>query len=82
MGIGGAAVFKHISNFYPTSIGTVGGIVGVLGGLGGFIGPILFGYLLNASGVWTSSWMFLAALATICIILQRLAKPLTGEDAR
>ncbi|MFA5245104.1 MAG: MFS transporter [Pedobacter sp.] len=82
MGIGGAAVFKHISNFYPTSIGTVGGIVGVLGGLGGFIGPILFGYLLNATGVWTSSWMFLAALATICIILQRLAKPLTGEDAR
>lgn len=80
MGVGGAAVFKHISDFYPTSIGTVGGIVGVLGGLGGFIGPILFGYLLNATGVWTSSWMFLAALVTICIVLQRLAKPLAGED--
>ncbi len=82
MGIGGAAVFKHISDFYPTSIGTVGGIVGVLGGLGGFIGPILFGYLLNATGVWTSSWMFLAALVTICIVLQRLAKPLAGEGPR
>ncbi|MCF8451858.1 MAG: MFS transporter [Pedobacter sp.] len=81
MGIGGAAVFKHISDFYPTTIGTVGGIVGVLGGLGGFIGPILFGYLLNASGVWTSSWMFLAALVTICIVLQRFAKPLAGEDS-
>lgn len=73
MGIGGAAVFKHISDYYPTSIGTVGGIVGVLGGLGGFIGPILFGYLLNATGVWTSTWMFLAALVTVCIVLQRLA---------
>ncbi|MCO6494422.1 MAG: MFS transporter, partial [Bacteroidetes bacterium] len=36
MGIGGAAVFKHISNYYPNDVGTVGGIVGVLGGLGGF----------------------------------------------
>ena len=73
MGLGGAAVYKHISDYYPTNIGTVGGIVGVLGGLGGFFGPILFGYLLKSSGVWTSCWMFLAALAAICIVLQRLA---------
>lgn len=73
MGLGGAAVYKHISDYYPTNIGTVGGIVGVLGGLGGFFGPILFGYLLKATGIWTSCWMFLAGLAAICIVLQRLA---------
>lgn len=73
MGVGGAAVYKHISDYYPTNIGTVGGIVGVLGGLGGFFGPIIFGYLLKGSGVWTSCWMFLAILVAICIVLQRLA---------
>ena len=73
MGIGGAAVYKHISDYYPANIGTVGGIVGVLGGLGGFFGPIIFGYLLSATGIWTSCWMFLAVLVIICIVLQRVA---------
>lgn len=73
MGFGGAAVYKHISDYYPTCIGTVGGIVGVLGGLGGFFGPILFSYLLKASGIWTTCWMLLAALAAVCIVLQRIA---------
>ena len=73
MGIGGAAVYKHISDYYPANIGAVGGIVGVLGGLGGFFGPIIFGYLLKGTGVWTSCWMFLAALVGICIVLQRTA---------
>lgn len=73
MGIGGAAVFKHISNYYPNDVGTVGGIVGVLGGLGGFVDPIIFGYLLKMTGVWTSSWVFLLVIALICIVLMRLA---------
>lgn len=73
MGLGGAAVYKHISDYYPTNIGTVGGIVGVLGGLGGFFGPIIFGYLLKSTGIWTSCWMFLAVIIIICIVLQRTA---------
>ena len=73
MGFGGAAVFKHISDFYPNSIGTVGGIVGVLGGLGGFFGPLLFSYLLKITGVWTTCWMLLSVIAIICIVLQRVA---------
>lgn len=73
MGLGTAAVFKYISDYYPESIGTVGGIVGVIGGLGGFINPILFGYLLNVTGVWTTCWLFLVIIATVCLVLQRLA---------
>ncbi len=73
MGIGGAAVYKYIADYYPENIGTVGGIVGVLGGLGGFFGPIVFGYLLSKTGIWTTCWMFLATLGMICIILQRFA---------
>ncbi|MBV6474294.1 MAG: hypothetical protein JPMHGGIA_02598 [Saprospiraceae bacterium] len=73
MGIGSASVFKHISDYYPANIGTVGGIVGVLGGLGGFFCPIIFGYLLKLTGVWTSCWMFLAVVALFCIVFQRIA---------
>ena len=73
MGFGSAAVYKHISDYYPANVGTVGGIVGVLGGLGGFFNPIIFGLLLRGTGIWTTSWMFLALIALICIILQRLA---------
>ena len=72
-GIGSAAVFKHISIYYPNDIGTVGGIVGVLGGLGGFIDPILFGYLLNATGVWTSCWIYLAVVTLASLVLMRFA---------
>lgn len=73
MGIGSAAVFKHVSDYYPKSVGTVGGIVGVLGGLGGFFGPLLFGFFLRETGIWTTCFMFLAVIALICIILQRFA---------
>ncbi len=71
MGIGGAAVYKHISTYYPEEVGTVGGIVGVLGGLGGFFGPILFGYLLDATGVWTTCWALLFMVALIALVWMR-----------
>lgn len=72
MGMGSAAVFKHIPNYFPTSVGVVGGIVGVLGGLGGFFNPIIFGYLLKATGIWTTCWMFLALVALICLVWMHL----------
>lgn len=68
MGIGKAAVYRHIPDYYPEQIGVVGGIVGVVGGLGGFFCPILFGYMLRWTGIWTTSWMFLAAVSLICIL--------------
>ena len=71
-GIGTAAVFKHIPEYFPTQIGLVGGMVGLIGGLGGFVGPILFGYLLTGTGLWTSSWMFVWVLSMICIIWMHL----------
>lgn len=67
-GIGKAAVYKHIPQYFPDQVGVVGGIVGVIGGLGGFFGPILFGYLLDYSGLWTSSWMFIFMLSAVCLI--------------
>lgn len=67
-GIGKAAVYKHIPEYFPNNIGVVGGMVGLIGGLGGFLGPIVFGYLLSGTGLWTSSWLFIFVVSTICLI--------------
>jgi NNP family nitrate/nitrite transporter-like MFS transporter len=68
MGIGKAAVYKHIPDYFPDDVGVVGGIVGVLGGIGGFICPIVFGYLLKQTGLWTTCWMFFFVLVLVCLI--------------
>lgn len=67
-GIGKAAVYKHIPEYFPNEVGVVGGMVGLIGGLGGFFGPIIFGYLLNSTGLWTSSWIFIFVISSICLI--------------
>ncbi|WP_029917023.1 MFS transporter [Pelobacter seleniigenes] len=71
-GIGKAAVYKLIPDYFPEEVGVVGGMVGVLGGLGGFFCPIIFGYLLEGTGLWTSCWMFMFALSLICLIWMHL----------
>ena len=68
MGIGKAAVYKHIPDYFPKDVGVVGGLVGVLGGLGGFFCPIIFGYMLKSTGVWTTCWLFLAAISIISLL--------------
>lgn len=72
MGIGSAAVYKHIPTYFPDDVGVVGGLVGVIGGLGGFFFPMLFGYLLNATGVWTTCWMLLLAMSIVCLVWMRI----------
>lgn len=67
-GIGKAAVYRHIPDYFPNDVGVVGGIVGVIGGLGGFVGPIIFGYMLQVTGIWTTCWMSFALLSIICLI--------------
>ena len=56
---GKASVFKYIADDYPHNIGAVSGIVGLVGGLGGFILPILFGALVDLTGVRSSVFMLL-----------------------
>ena len=68
MGIGKAAVYKYIPEYFPTEVGVVGGMVGVLGGLGGFFCPIFFGYLLRSIGLWTTTWIFFFLLTMTCLI--------------
>ena len=77
MGFGMAAVYTHIPTYFPSEVGVVGGLVGVIGGLGGFFLPILFGMLLDATGLWTSCWVLLFFMAAACLawmhlVIQRL----------
>lgn len=67
-GIGKAAVYKYIPEYFPKDVGVVGGMVGMLGGLGGFFGPIIFSYLLTATGIWSSSWIFILVFSIVCLI--------------
>lgn len=80
-GIGKAAVYKYIPEYFPNRIGLVGGTIGLLGGLGGFVGPVLFGYLLDYTGLWTSSWIFIFILSLVCFIwMQRAVNKLNKDQ--
>lgn len=86
LGIGMAAVYKHIPDYFPDDVGVVGGIVGVLGGLGGFVCPVIFGYLLKETGLWTSCWMFFFVLILVCltwmhIVIRRMTIATTPDVA-
>jgi NNP family nitrate/nitrite transporter-like MFS transporter len=56
-------------------------MVGVLGGLGGFVSPIIFGYLLDETGLWTSSWMMMLILSAVCLIwMHRVIQKMMHEQ--
>ena len=67
MAVGKASVFKFISEEFPTQIGAVSGAVGLAGGLGGFFLPIMFGMLVDLTGVRSTSFMLL--YGTVCVSL-------------
>jgi MFS transporter, NNP family, nitrate/nitrite transporter len=67
-GFGKASVFKHISDEYPENIGVISGIVGLMGGLGGFVLPIVFGALVDLTGVRSSAFLFLFASTTVSVV--------------
>jgi MFS transporter, NNP family, nitrate/nitrite transporter len=73
MSLGKAAVYKHIPVYYPNHVGAVGGIVGLVGGLGGFILPIVFGVLLDLTGIWTSSFMLLFGIVAVSLLWMHFA---------
>ncbi len=68
MGVGKAAVYKHIPEYFPGHVGSVGGLVGMLGGLGGFFLPPLFAYTTAWSGFPSSTFFVLFVLAVICAL--------------
>lgn len=80
MAIGKASVFKFIANDFPNEIGTVSGVVGLAGGLGGFLLPILFGLLVDFTGIRSSSFMLLYGCVCVSLIWMHFSfKPLQKQ---
>jgi MFS transporter, NNP family, nitrate/nitrite transporter len=67
MAVGKASVFKFIADDFSDNIGAVSGVVGLAGGLGGFVLPIMFGALVDLTGVRSSAFMLL--YGTVCVSL-------------
>ena len=65
---GKASVFKYIADDYPKNIGVISGIVGLAGGLGGFVLPIMFGALLDLTGVRSSAFMLMYGVVWVSLI--------------
>ena len=80
---GMASTFKYIGDDYPESMGVVSGIVGMMGGLGGFLLPIMFGALLDRTGINSSCFMLLYGIVSISLMLNYLTEvrraPVMGE---
>jgi NNP family nitrate/nitrite transporter-like MFS transporter len=82
-GIGKAAVYKYIPDYFPQEVGTVGGTVGVIGGLGGFVCPIIFGYMLKSIGLWTTTWVFFFVVSMVCLVwLHMVVRGMAKVDSR
>ncbi|HXV74162.1 MAG TPA: nitrate/nitrite transporter [Sphingomonadales bacterium] len=73
MSLGKAAVYKHIPVYYPTRVGSVGGLVGLIGGLGGFLLPIAFGAMNDLTNIWTSCFMLLFTLVGMALVWMHFA---------
>ncbi|MDD2874955.1 MAG: nitrate/nitrite transporter [Azoarcus sp.] len=65
---GKASVFKYVADEFPHDIGAVSGIVGLIGGLGGFLLPILFGAMVDLTGVRSSCFMLLYGVTWVSLI--------------
>ena len=83
MAFGKASVFKYISDDYPGNIGAISGIVGLAGGLGGFILPIMFGALMDLTGIRSSAFMLMYGVVWVSLAWMYLSEvrknPLLGK---
>ena len=82
--IGCASVFKYISDDYPHNIGVISGVVGLAGGIGGFTLPILFGALVDLTGVRSSAFMLMFGIVWVSLMWMYFSevRPLSAEQSR
>jgi len=73
LGIGMAACFRYLPDYYPSSVGAVSGLIGALGGVGGFLLPQLGAqFCIWTGSVFSQLWP-LAAISASAVVLQSLA---------
>ncbi len=79
LAFGKASVFKYISDDYASNIGTISGIVGLAGGMGGFILPIMFGALVDLTGIRSSAFMLMYGVVWVSLIWMYLTEVRRSE---
>ncbi|MFZ5871582.1 MAG: MFS transporter [Actinomycetota bacterium] len=72
MGVGKAAVYKHIPEYFPKDVGAVGGLVGTLGALGGVVLLPMFGYAQEWTGLPQSTFFILFLLTAVSAVWMHL----------
>ncbi|MEM5325708.1 nitrate/nitrite transporter [Paraburkholderia sp. JHI2823] len=73
MAVGKASVFKFIGDDYTANIGAVSGVVGLAGGLAGFVLPILFGFLVDLTGVRTTCFMLMFGATAVSLLFMHFS---------
>jgi NNP family nitrate/nitrite transporter-like MFS transporter len=68
MGIGKAAVYKYIPEYFPKDVGAVGGLVGLLGALGGFFLPPMFAWAKVRTGLPQTTFLILFVITAVCLV--------------
>jgi NNP family nitrate/nitrite transporter-like MFS transporter len=82
IGIGAAVIDRKVPAYFPGEVSAVGGLVSAFGALGGFILPVVFGYLLLLSGLWTSAWSVIFLLAAACAAwMRRVIQRMNAQHA-
>jgi NNP family nitrate/nitrite transporter-like MFS transporter len=88
MGIGKAAVYKHIPEYFPSDVGAVGGLVGSIGALGAVVLTPLFAFATLWTGMEQATFfvLFLTVLAaflwmhiTIVVMLHKASPELKDK---
>ncbi len=65
MGVGKAAVYKYIPEYFPHDVGAVGGLVSMLGALGGFFLPPMFASILELTWLPQTTFFVLFLVTTV-----------------
>jgi NNP family nitrate/nitrite transporter-like MFS transporter len=65
MGVGKAAVYKYIPEYFPKDVGAVGGLVGMLGALGGFFLPPMFAWFYELTFIPQSTFFLMFLITAV-----------------
>jgi NNP family nitrate/nitrite transporter-like MFS transporter len=82
MAVGKASVFKFIADDFSDNIGAVSGVVGLAGGLGGFVLPIMFGALVDLTGIRSSAFMLLYGTVCVSLVWMHYSFKAQGQAAK
>jgi NNP family nitrate/nitrite transporter-like MFS transporter len=67
-GLGNGATFQLVPLRWPDKTGTMAGIIGAAGGIGGFYLPVVLGIARDATGGYSSGFLFLGGAATLAFV--------------